>query len=130
MNSNLVRLNRIATKGSRNIIGLMSGTSMDGLDIALCKVSGHGLKTRMSLLNFETITYTSEIRRRIADVFAKKNIDFVKLSGLHPWIGILHGKMVLQCLKKWKIKPGSIDLIASHGQTVMHSPAFLHPEDG
>ncbi len=129
MNSNLVRLNRIATKGSRNIIGLMSGTSMDGLDIALCKVSGHGLKTRMSLLNFETITYTSEIRRRIADVFAKKNIDFVKLSGLHPWIGILHGKMVLQCLKKWKIKPGSIDLIASHGQTVMHSPAFLHPED-
>ncbi len=129
MNVNLTRLNRAASKKSRLIIGLMSGTSMDGLDIALCRITGNGTGTRLELKKFETIPYSPEIKNRILEVFAKKQVDFVKLSNLNPWIGILHGNMVLGCLKKWKIKPAVIDAIASHGQTVMHAPAFLHPGD-
>lgn len=122
-------LTKILKKESRLIIGLMSGTSMDGLDIALCRVRGSGRKTRLSLLQFETVPYSRETKQRILEVFAKPMVDFMKLSNLHPWIGLLHGKLVLQCLKKWKIKPSTVDLIASHGQTVMHAPAFLHPDD-
>lgn len=122
-------LTKLIRKKSRLIIGLMSGTSMDGLDIALCQVRGSGLKTRLSLLQFETVPYSPDTKERILEVFAKPMVDFMKLSNLHPWIGILHGQLVLQCLKKWKIKPSKVDLIASHGQTVMHAPAFLHPED-
>lgn len=114
---------------SRSIIGLMSGTSMDGLDVALCKITGHGTSTKLELKRFVTVPYSSETKRRILNVFAKKQVDFVTLSNLHPWIGLLHGQIVLDCLRKWRIKPSAIDAIASHGQTVMHAPSFLHPED-
>ena len=129
MNTNISRLSQIARKKSRLIIGLMSGTSMDGLDVALCRVTGHGRKTKLELKNFETVPYSKEIRKRIAVVFAKPQVDLVKLSNLNPWIGMLHGRIVLACLKKWKISASRIDAIASHGQTVMHAPAFLHPGD-
>src|SRR5690606_7189837 len=123
------RLERIALKKSRIIIGLMSGTSMDGLDVALCKLTGDGFRTKLKLLEFETIPYSAEVKKRIAEVFARKQVDFERLCILHPWIGALHGKMVVQCLKKWKFPASRVDAIASHGQTVFHSPASHHPEE-
>lgn len=127
MNQNIKQLGKIASKKNRVIIGLMSGTSMDGLDVALCRLSGSGLNTKLKLLAFDTVPYTSEVKERISEVFAKQTVDFEKLCILHPWIGLLHARIVLQCLKKWKYKPQQVDAIASHGQTVLHSPAFLHP---
>ena len=129
MNHNLAHLFKISNKKSRLVIGLMSGTSLDGLDVALCRISGHGIKTNLKLERFVTVPYTLQTKVKIKEVFAKPIVDFVKLSNLNAWIGRLHGQIVLDCLKKWKLKPGSIDIIASHGQTVMHAPAFLHPED-
>jgi len=129
MNRNLRRLEKTASKKSRLIIGLMSGTSMDGLDIALCKFTGHGLNTRFTLLEFTTIPYTAETRARIAAVFARPEVSFEKLCILNPWIALLHAQMINKCLKKWKYSAARIDAIASHGQTVFHSPAFLHPQE-
>jgi anhydro-N-acetylmuramic acid kinase len=128
MNNNIKRLEKIATKKSRVIIGLMSGTSMDGLDIALCKFSGEGLKTKFTLLAFETVPYTPEVKEKISEVFAKRTVDFEKLCILNPWIGMLHAGMILKCLKQWKYPALKVDVIASHGQTVFHAPAFQHPE--
>ncbi len=128
MNKNLKRLSKIASSKSRLIIGLMSGTSMDGLDVALCKISGSGLKTKLELLKFDTVPYTVDTREKIAEVFAKPEVDFEKLCILNPWIGLLHGRIVLKCLRKWKYNPEQIDIIASHGQTVFHAPAFLYPD--
>ena len=127
MNKNLSRLFKIVSKKNRLIIGLMSGTSLDGLDVALCKLSGHGRKTNIELLKFETIAYSRDVKARIIEVFARPQVEFKKLCILNPWIGNLHGEMVLECLTKWKCKATSIDLIASHGQTVFHAPAFLNP---
>jgi len=66
------KLYQIAQKKERKIIGLMSGTSLDGLDIALCKFSGSGLQTKVDLLAFDTIPYSEQIRSEIKKVFAKK----------------------------------------------------------
>ena len=128
MNKNLSRLFEIARRKERYIVGLMSGTSLDGLDVALCKLRKHGLNTQIELLEFETVPYSSVVKSRITEVFARELVDFEKLCILNPWLGMLHGKMVVRCLKKWKYEVHKIDLIASHGQTVFHSPAFLHPE--
>ena len=57
MHPNIQKLYDIAGKPKRLIIGFMSGTSLDGLDIALCAVEGNGADTKLELLNFETISY-------------------------------------------------------------------------
>ena len=59
MNKNLDKLYKMGNADSRMIVGLMSGTSLDGLDVALCKISGCGLETHIELLEFATIPYTA-----------------------------------------------------------------------
>ncbi|WP_343592105.1 anhydro-N-acetylmuramic acid kinase [Flavobacterium sp.] len=129
MNKNIEALYKIAQKETKQIIGLMSGTSLDGLDIALCEISGSGVNTNVKLAQFETISYSEEIKTEIRKVFAQKNIDFQHLALLNEWIGLLHASMINETLKKWNIPASKIDLIASHGQTVLHAPKFLHQQE-
>ncbi len=126
MNQNIEKLYRIAQKPARHIIGLMSGTSLDGLDVALCRIEGSGGDTQVELLQFETVDYTDDIKDEIRKIFAKQTIDFQQLTLLNAWIGLLHGAMVSACLKKWAINNESVDIVASHGQTVFHTPRILH----
>jgi anhydro-N-acetylmuramic acid kinase len=129
MNKNLQNLYQIAQKPSRRIIGLMSGTSMDGLDVALCELSGAGEETEVKLLNFDTVDYSEDVKNEIRKVFAKQTIDFQHLALLNEWIGTLHADMILDCLKRWNIATNEVDLVASHGQTVMHAPKILHQQE-
>src|SRR5262245_2078833 len=62
MNKNIRKLFDISSKTERLVIGLMSGTSFDGLDVALCKISGSGLQTRLELLEFETVAYQNDFK--------------------------------------------------------------------
>ena len=129
MNKNISALYHIAQKKPRKILGLMSGTSLDGLDIALCEISGAGENTNVTILEFETIPYSEDIKTEIRKVFAKKTIDFQHLALLNEWIGLLHAGMVNDCLQKWNIPAKEVDLVASHGQTVLHAPKFLHQQE-
>ncbi len=126
MNKHIQILHLIAGKPTRRIIGLMSGTSLDGLDVALCEVSGSGEHTQLQVLQFKTVDYADDVKDEIRTVFAKKTIDFQHLVLLNAWIGGLHADMLLSCLADWGIDAKSVDLIASHGQTVMHAPKALH----
>ncbi|MEY4963310.1 MAG: hypothetical protein RLZZ323_629 [Bacteroidota bacterium] len=128
MNPTIESLYQIAKKPTRTIIGLMSGTSLDGLDVALCTLSGAGKNTLVTLKQFKTISYSEAVKTEIRNVFAQKTIDFQQLALLNEWIGILHANMVLDCLKEWNISTNEVDLIASHGQTVMHAPKILHQQ--
>lgn len=129
MNRNINNLFQIASKTSRKIIGLMSGTSLDGLDIALCEISESGENTKVKLLNFETIDYSNDLKIEIRKVFAKKEINFQHLALMNEYIGNIHADMILECLKKWNIQTNEVDLIASHGQTVLHAPKILHQQE-
>ncbi|MFT3911245.1 MAG: anhydro-N-acetylmuramic acid kinase [Ferruginibacter sp.] len=126
MNINLEQLYSIGKKDSRIIIGLMSGTSLDGLDVALCEIKGNGTNTKFSLLQFETINYDDEYKEEVRTIFSKENISLEKLCLLNEWIGIKHATIVNSCLKKWNIAKENIDLIASHGQTIYHAPKQQH----
>ena len=126
MHPHIKALYNSAQKPSRLIIGLMSGTSLDGLDVALCKVTGAGLNTHIEVLNFTTVDYNDDYKTKIKQVFAKRECDLELVTLLHPWVGKLHGNMVNQCLAKWNINPASIDVIASHGQTIYHCPQSQH----
>ncbi len=126
MNKNISRLCDIANKPERYIIGLMSGTSVDGLDVALCKFSNTGIDTAIELLGFETVAYNDNYRQEIASIFSKRNADLEKVCLLNSWIALTHAQMILDCLEKWKIPASKVDLVASHGQTIFHAPQSLH----
>jgi anhydro-N-acetylmuramic acid kinase len=135
ISANLESLLASAQKQERRIIGLMSGTSLDGLDIALCQFSGSGSDTTIVLERFTTIAYSDEVKNAIRSIFAKEQVDFQHLTLLNAWIGRLHGEMVARSLREWGIDPDEVDAVASHGQTVMHAPKSLHkkydfPEGG
>jgi anhydro-N-acetylmuramic acid kinase len=120
------QLTAIAQKKQRRIIGLMSGTSVDGLDIAYCTISGEGHDTAIELTAFETIAYEPDFKAEIKSVFSKKEVDFEKLCLLNPWVAQQQAAMINTFLQKNKIKKEEVDLIASHGQTVYHAPKALH----
>jgi anhydro-N-acetylmuramic acid kinase len=129
MNQNIKNLYAIARKPIRHIIGLMSGTSMDGLDVAFCRIEGSGHKTKVEIVHFDTVDYTDTIKAEIREVFAKQTIDFQYLTLLNAWIGTLHGEMVLSCMTQWGVNREGVDIVASHGQTVFHAPKILHKID-
>lgn len=135
LSTNLESLLASAQKHERRIIGLMSGTSLDGLDIALCRISSSGGDTTVAVERFTTVPYSDDVKAAIRSVFAKEQVDFQHLTLLNAWIGRLHGTMVAESLSAWGIDPDEVDCLASHGQTVMHAPKSLHktydfPEGG
>ena len=128
MHQHILKLYSSAKKQQRLIIGLMSGTSLDGLDVALCQISGQGMETQIEVLAFETVDYDDDYKQKIKKVFAKRECDLELVTLLHPWVGTLHAKMVNQCLAKWDVAAADIDVIASHGQTIYHCPKSQHSQ--
>ena len=126
MKESLSRLANLSQKESRLIIGLMSGTSLDGLDIALCKISGSGLNTKAEVLHFETADYDEEFKNDVRGVFSKKLVDLEKVTLLNARIGIIHASLINEFLRKHSISADEVDCIASHGQTIYHAPKHLH----
>lgn len=125
MNPQIARLYQLATQSSRKILGLMSGTSLDGLDLALCEFTGSGKQTEVKVLQFATHPYEPSFRELISRVFAKHVIHQADLSGLHAELATTHGQMVLEALAQWGIQAKDVDVLASHGQTVFHAPQSL-----
>lgn len=129
MHQHIETLYQTAAKSQRKIIGLMSGTSLDGLDIALCTVTGEGLNTEVVLERFTTLSYHDDFRSRVRSVFSKRAVDLQTVTLLNPWIGQEHGRMVNECLALWQIPHTEIDVIASHGQTIFHCPSRQHNDN-
>ncbi|WP_395802368.1 anhydro-N-acetylmuramic acid kinase [Daejeonella sp.] len=129
MNPNITSLYEIANKPVRKIIGLMSGTSFDGLDIALCEFRASGLKTQVKVLHFSSETYPSDFKEDLKSIFAKRTVDFEKLTLLNAFIGNYYAELILNNLSEWGLSYEDIDLIASHGQTVFHAPKHQRAAD-
>jgi anhydro-N-acetylmuramic acid kinase len=126
MNANWKKIVEMIEKPERLIIGLMSGTSMDGLDIALCAVAGSGIETKIRLLEFKTVSYTAAFKAEVKSIFSRRDADLQMVCLMNEKIGLLHAEMILEAIASWGMKPSAIDVIASHGQTIFHAPRSLH----
>ena len=129
MNSNIKSLYELSNKSHRRVIGLMSGTSIDGLDVVDCICHGTGMDTKIEILHFETVAYQENFKKEIKSIFSKRAVDLQKVCLLNSWVAEHHANIIIDCLKKWKVESDSIDLIASHGQTIYHAPKNLHGLD-
>lgn len=130
MNDSIRLLADIAAKNTKYIIGLMSGTSLDGLDIALCKISGTGTQTEVELTNFKTVPYSTEVATRLKTIVSVDDVSLQNVCVINSWLGDYHADLILDALQEWAIEPGRIDCIASHGQTIYHAPITHHQENG
>jgi len=120
--SRLERLMHVATKYSRRIIGLMSGTSLDAIDVAMVRIEKHGLTAKVKLEHFREYPYPPKIRAVIRELFDPKRARIDDICRYDFILGEVFAAAVLRMLEETKIKAESVDLVASAGQTIWHDP--------
>lgn len=100
------------------VIGLISGTSVDGIDAALAEITGTEFDLKVELLAASTFSYPAELRSRILDVCWERAVTMAELAELDDAIAEEFARAALA------INTGSppAELIGSHGQTVYHRP--------
>ena len=123
---NLIRLKE---KESRNVIGLMSGTSCDGIDACLVKITGNGLSTKVDILGFETYSYENGIRELILETSCKETGTVDKICQLNFTLGRLFADAARQIAGKLSVPLSEIDIVGSHGQTIYHVSSLKESSD-
>lgn len=118
----LERLVSIARKPTRRVIGLMSGTSVDGIDAALTEIDGHGGSATVRLVDFRTYPFPPEMRSRIFRLFDPASARIDQICNLDFLLGELFAAAVIHLLDEVGMKPEEIDIVGSAGQTIWHDP--------
>lgn len=103
------------------VIGLMSGTSLDGLDIALVEIYETRGRLKIKNTHFSTYSFDNEIKERILKNINPETAKLDEISDLNFALGNLFADYVLQFLETNNLSKSEIDLIGSHGQTFYHS---------
>lgn len=103
-------------KSAYSAIGVMSGTSLDGLDLAFCEFSLEDSQWNYTLKIAETTEYTEKWRSRLKNAVTSSAIE---IALLHSDYGHFLGETILRFIQKHRLNP---DLIAVHGHTVFHQP--------
>ena len=130
--SRLERLMHVATKYSRRIIGLMSGTSLDAIDVAMVRIQKHGLNATVRLEHFREYPYPPKIRAVVRELFDPKKARVDDICRYDFILGEVFAAAVMRMLEETRIKPDTVDLIASAGQTIWHDPTMsvVNPDVG
>lgn len=113
----LQRLIDVAQKPSRKIVGLMSGTSVDGIDAVLVEISGSYTNTKIETIDFLTLPFEQELKDQIHDAFEG---DAGFLCELNFVLGEAFSNAAIQVVEKAGLRMSEIDAIASPGQTIFH----------
>jgi len=103
-------------------VGLMSGTSLDGIDAVLCEISGSGLSTQIKELAFETYPFPVKLRVLVQRIAENQPIGIAEICSVNFELGQLFADAVLALCSTYGIKSSELGFIASHGQTVYHIP--------
>jgi anhydro-N-acetylmuramic acid kinase len=104
---------------SRLVIGLLSGTSADGTDAALCELTGAGETTRATVRSFVTTPFSRPLRERIV---ALSQADATELTDLDVLLGEAFAEAARDVAAAAGVSLGAVHLIGSHGQTAVHHP--------
>ncbi|MDQ3019335.1 MAG: anhydro-N-acetylmuramic acid kinase [Bacteroidota bacterium] len=109
-------------KNQKIVAGILSGTSVDAVDVALVRISGCGVNTRVSVIDFESYPISTKLKKFILKCSSKKKSNVEEICKLNFILGSLFASSIKKIVKKNNLKAGDIDLIGSHGQTIYHSP--------
>ena len=116
------RVEPLASKSEKLVIGLMSGTSCDGIDASLVKIRGSYKDTKVEEIAFITIPYEESVRAELLEVVKGSSGGSKRLMELSFLLGDLFLEAALKVCEKAAIDKTQVDLIGSHGHTVFHQP--------
>jgi len=111
-------------KPSRLIVGLMSGTSADGIDACLCRIKGFGIQTAAEIEHFSSLKYPETLKHMITSDL--NNLGLEDIARLNFFLGNLLAQAALKCIEEAGYAIWEIDAISSHGQTLIHLPDCHH----
>ncbi len=104
------------------VVGLISGTSMDGIDAALVRINGNGSGTKIELLNFETFPYPDRLKANLLRIAQPGNGTVAEICQMNFVLGEYFADAVYKICSLAKTDIRQVDLIGSHGQTIQHLP--------
>jgi anhydro-N-acetylmuramic acid kinase len=96
----------------------MSGTSLDGVDVAIIDI----INEEVTVQAFDTIPYSDSIRKELLRLCNGGAVNVADIAGLNVIVGEIIADVIITVAEGAKISPKSIDLIGSHGQTIYHDP--------
>ena len=102
------------------VLGLMSGTSADAIDVALARISGAPPHLNAKLLNHTSINFPPQLRKEILRVAEQQPISAGDLSQLNFRLGETFAEAALTACRRFRIAQKKVALIGSHGQTIFH----------
>ncbi|MCS7224754.1 MAG: anhydro-N-acetylmuramic acid kinase [Armatimonadetes bacterium] len=114
---------RYHRKRKHLIIGLISGTSADGVDAALVQVAGPK-PDQLSVISYLTVPYPKKMRQEVLRCFSNGDVETV--TRLNFTLGHLFADAAMQIIQSSKYRSDQVDLIGSHGQTIRHLPPTYH----
>jgi anhydro-N-acetylmuramic acid kinase len=107
-------------KPSHFVIGLMSGTSLDGVDAALVDIKGSGEETQIQLKHFISVPFAKDVQAELLRVASQTPVAAQVISHLNFLLATLYTEAITRLCQEAGIEQGQVDLIGSHGQTVFH----------
>jgi anhydro-N-acetylmuramic acid kinase len=120
--SRIGRLLQIVNKPSRLVIGLMSGTSVDGIDAVLVRIHGHGAGAKVEPVAFHSYPFPPGLRAKVFRLFDPEEARVDAICQLDFLLGEVFAAAVDRLLKDCGRTHAEVDLVASAGQTVWHDP--------
>ena len=115
-------LARLLRPGPRLVAGLMSGTSLDGVDAAVVRLDGTGTGVQIETLGFVSRPYDTELRAALAACAEVTTSNVRLVSQLHARLGDVFAEVAEAALAEAGLTADALDLVGSHGQTVQHVP--------
>lgn len=108
------------SRGGILVLGMMSGTSADGIDVALVRISGQPASPRARLVAFADFSYPHAVRDAVLRLANGATTTTREISQLNSRVGEAFANAALRACKRFRISPQRISLIGSHGQTIYH----------
>ena len=107
------------------VLGLMSGTSADGIEVALARISGAPPRIKWELVGHTSVSFPAAVRKEILRVAEQREISAGGLSQLNFRLGGIFADAAIAGCKKFRVQISSVGLIGSHGQTIFHQGAAV-----
>ncbi|MDM8147727.1 anhydro-N-acetylmuramic acid kinase AnmK [Priestia megaterium] len=103
-------------------VGLMSGTSLDGIDAALVQIEGSGYESKVKLLHFITVPFSPQLKKEIEQALSFEHSNVQLICSLNFKLGYAFADAVKKVCQEARFSLEQIDVIGSHGQTIYHQP--------